>query len=600
MNDDVLVNKLVPTLYEDDILLAVCKPAGVDTGGATGKVGAGLVEMLADVRGSGEKLLPINRLTRYESGVLLIGKNPAIVTDIRSRLRLMRIVQEYVGVVVGQMREPRLTIDSTSRGVEGVGTRLPRTPAQIRGSRLKRSRKTKPPSALRVERGRKEEGNVTGPRTTLRLIQPGKHRALVRCRTSVNNTHTLRAQLRSVRLRLLGDTLHDRSRRVDRPEQTCLHLERIAFHHPAAKAKINVTCKAPGVFKAVTDGQREVERALHAALTRRLRCLVEPDTDSYRLLTGDAEGVRGLTAEKYGRLVILQVHGESPAVRQSLVVVARWYRRMVGAGAVYAKLPAKGRAASDDQVGRSDRGARIPVRPSNHDLPRPLLGQPVPEQFVVTERGLRFAIRPFEGLSVGLFLDHRENRTRVRSMAEGKDVLNLFAYTCGFSVAAGAGGAKSTVSVDISSKYLEWGQANFELNGLDLTDHRFFTADAADFLKRAKRQDMQFDLILLDPPTFAHGRKRKQDFSITRDLADLVAASMTLLRPDGVLMVSTSYRRLSMAGLRERIKEGAGGRKYKVLETPRLPVDFAADPDHAKTIFIRVTGTQSPCAMPHH
>ncbi len=378
MNTDVLVNKLVPTLYEDDILLAVSKPAGVETGGATGRVGAGLVEMLADVRGSGEKLLPINRLTRYESGVLLIGKNPAIVTDIRSRFRLMRIVQEYVGVVVGQMREPRLTIDSTSRGVEGAGTRLPRTPAQVRGSRLKRSRTTKPlPSANRVERGRKAEASVTTPRTTLRLIQSGKHRALVRCRTSVNNTHTLRAQLRSVRLRLLGDTLHDRSRRIDRPEQTCLHLERIAFHHPAAKSKISVTCKAPGVFKAVTDGQREVERALHAALTRRLRCLVEPDTDSYRLLTGDAEGVRGLTAEKYGRIVILQVQGESPALRQSLVVVARWYRRMVGVGAVYAKLPAKGRTAPDDQGSRSDRGARTPARPSDHGLPRPLVGQPV-------------------------------------------------------------------------------------------------------------------------------------------------------------------------------------------------------------------------------
>lgn len=591
MNADVLINKLVPTLYEDDRLLAVCKPAGVDTGGAAGRVGAGLVEILADVRGSGEKLQPVNRLTRYESGVLLIGKDPAIVTHIRSGLRLMRIVQDYVAVVVGKMRESRLTIGSPAPGLESRGTRLGRAQAKARGSHLKRPGKTRlPPPALKMERGRAEKGSVAGPRTTLRLLHPGKHRALVRCKTSANNTHTLRAQLRSVRLRLLGDTLHDRSRRIDRPEQTCLHLEQIAFHHPAVNSKVTVTCKAPGVFKVVTEGQREVERALHAALTHRLRCLVEPDTDSYRLLTGNAEGVRGLTAEKYGRVVILQVQGESATLRQSLLAIARWYRRVLGAGAVYAKLSAKGSAAPDDQVSRHDRGARASARAWDQGLPQPLVGRPVPEQFVITERGLRFAIRPFDGLSVGLFLDHRENRSRVRSMAKGKDVLNVFAYTCGFSVAAGAGGAKSTVSVDISSKYLEWGQANFELNGLDLKDHRFVTSDALDFLKRAKRQGQQFDLILLDPPTFAHGRKRKQDFSITRDLPDLVAASMAVLRAEGVLMVSTSYRRFSMPGIRDRIKEGAGGRKFKVLETPRLPVDFAADPDHAKTIFIRVAG----------
>lgn len=589
MNADVLISKLVPTLFEDDRLLAVAKPAGVDTGGAAGRVGAGLVEILADVRGSGERLLPVNRLTRYESGVLLIGKDPAIVTEIRAGLRLMRIAQEYMAVVVGQMRESRQTIGPPSRGLEAVGTRLRRTHGKARGAHMKHARRT-PTPAFRAERVRTEVRSATGPRTTLRLIHPGKHRALVRCRTSANNTHTLRAQLRSVRLRLLGDTLHDRSRRIDRPEQTCLHLEQIAFHHPAVKSKVTVKCKAPGVFKAVTDGQREVERALHAALTRRLRCVVEPDTNSYRLLTGDAEGVRGLTAEKYGRVVILHMHRESAVLRQSLMVIARWYRRMLGVGAVYAKLPAKGRAAPDDEGSRSERGARTAACPSSHGLPQPLVGQPVPEQFVITERGLRFAIRPFDGLSVGLFLDHRENRSRVRSLAEGKDVLNLFAYTCGFSVAAGVGGAQSTVSVDISSKHLEWGQTNFELNGLDLKDHQFITSDALDYLKRAKRQGRQFDLILLDPPTFAHGRKRKQDFSIIRDLADLVAASMALLRAEGVLMVSTSYRRFSMPGIRDRIKEGAGGRKFNVLETPCLPVDFAADPDHAKTIFIRVAG----------
>ena len=110
---------------------------------------------------------------------------------------------------------------------------------------------------------------------------------------------------------------------------------------------------------------------------------------------------------------------------------------------------------------------------------------------------------------MGLFLDQRDNRRRIRAQARGKDVLNLFAYTCGFSVAAAAGGAASTVSVDLSPKALEWGRANFALSHLDPSDHQFIKSDAFDYLRRAARQGKRFDIIILDPSELRPRQERQ-------------------------------------------------------------------------------------------
>ena len=201
--------------------------------------------------------------------------------------------------------------------------------------------------------------------------------------------------------------------------------------------------------------------------------------------------------------------------------------------------------------------------------------------------GLKFGIHPEAGRSVGLFPDQRENRRLVRDMAAGKRVLNLFAYTCGFSVAAAAGGASKTVSVDLAPGQLEWGKRNFALNGLDTSDQAFIRSDAAGYLKRAAREGMSFELIVIDAPTFAHAGKRGQSFSFVRDLPALVRGASALLLADGIMLISTNNRALSMSRLKELVKQGAGRRRFRVLATPPLPLDFAVDSDHAKTMILR-------------
>lgn len=549
MQSQTLVNRLVPTLYEDDHLLVVDKPAGIDVGPTAESSVRGLSEIVTEVRGRGERLEPVNRLSRYESGVLLLGKEPAIVSHIRTGLRTGRITQEYVAVVLGRMSRPRLSI----------------------GAALQSDRGNK--DQRRAKRRRSQPKVTTGATTSLNLMRQGERRALIKCRTTARTTHALRAHLRSARLRLLGDSVHDSARRRRRSDLTCLHLARIAFHHSGAGSRITISSKAPAAFNAVVDGQQDAERMLHAALVRRLVLIVDPETNAYRLLTGNVEGIKGLVVEQYGSVVILQLQDGCEVPVPTLRSIARWYRDTLDVGVVYVKRLSKDRPAD--------------ATPGAH-RPKPLVGKAVTEQVEIMERGLRFIVRPYDSPSVGLFLDHRDNRTRIRSMAEGKTILDLFAFTCGFSVATAAGGAKRTVSVAMSPKHLQQGRENFIRNKIDLTHHEFVCTDAFDYLKRAQRQNRRFDMIILDPPTFAHGRKRERDFSITRDLSNLIAASAVCLEPGGVIMISTKYRRMSLRTLREHIKQGIGRRKFKVIATPPLPIDFAVDPDHAKTILVRL------------
>ena len=558
MNTKGLVQRLLPTLYEDDALLALSKPAGVDVGGLKDQTAAGLLELLPAIRPKGERLFAVNRLSRYESGVLLLAKDADVSRRLRDALKAMRIRQTYAAVVLGRMSKPRMVIDpgrGSSRG----------RPRSGRFDGARRRRRMPPANAA----------SAGEARTGLQVVREGPRRSLIRCQTTLPTTHGLRAQLRSVRLRLLGDRVHDPSSRLAAHSDTCLHLTHAQFDHPQAKKKVTVKSAPPEGFAAALEGERDVRRALHAALTRRLPCLVERDTDSYRLLTGPVEDVPGVVAEKYGDVVVLQVLEDRPTVVGSLPVIAKWYRDVLHLRAVYAKRFVKQREQIDEAVAKSLYDAK------------PLVGERAAPEIEILERGLRFAIRPYEGFSVGLFLDHRDNRTRVREMAAGYEVLNLFAYTCGFSVAAAAGGAKSTVSVDLSPKHLEWGRTNFALNGVALENHQFIRSGAMDYLKRAKRQGKRFDLILLDPPSFAHGRQAKQRFSILTDLPALVAAALEVLRPRGTMMIAANHRKMSLRNLRERIHAGAAGRPYRVMATPPLPPDFAMDRDHAKTQYVQ-------------
>jgi 23S rRNA (cytosine1962-C5)-methyltransferase len=188
---------------------------------------------------------------------------------------------------------------------------------------------------------------------------------------------------------------------------------------------------------------------------------------------------------------------------------------------------------------------------------------------VVQEAGLKFAIYPDNWLDVGLFLDHRNLRGEVRSMAAGKNVLNLFCYTGSFSVYVAAGGAKLIHNVDLSARYLEIADENLQLNdfGGAKKIHENFRADSREFLATA--QPGFYDIIVCDPPVFSKSRRQERDFDVLRDHPQLIRDCMKALKPGGVLFFSTNFRKF-----RIRFPEPGDQATVKEITARTIPEDF--------------------------
>jgi 23S rRNA (guanine2445-N2)-methyltransferase / 23S rRNA (guanine2069-N7)-methyltransferase len=198
----------------------------------------------------------------------------------------------------------------------------------------------------------------------------------------------------------------------------------------------------------------------------------------------------------------------------------------------------------------------------------------------VGEAGLKFLVNLEDYLDTGLFLDHRLTRARLRAESAGSRFLNLFAYTGTASVYAAAGGAASTLSLDLSNRYLAWAERNFVLNGLDPARHRLLRADCREWLRGAPGPD-RFDLIFLDPPTFSNSKRMHGVLDVQRDHAELIDACMQRLTAAGSVVFSTNAQRFRL--------EEAVAQRFAVedLSAVTLPFDFARHPRIHRCFQIR-------------
>ena len=164
--------------------------------------------------------------------------------------------------------------------------------------------------------------------------------------------------------------------------------------------------------------------------------------------------------------------------------------------------------------------------------------------FVVEEQGLKFWVNLTDYLDTGLFLDHRNTRAMVREAAAEKSVLNLFAYTGSFTGYAAAGRASATHTIDLSTTYLDWGKRNLQLNELDGPQHRFEKADVLRWL--AQEPQEQYDIIVLDPPTFSNSKAMKELLDTQRDHVVMINNCLQRLKTGGTLYFSTNNRRFKL------------------------------------------------------
>jgi 23S rRNA (cytosine1962-C5)-methyltransferase len=302
---------------------------------------------------------------------------------------------------------------------------------------------------------------------------------------------------------------------------------------------------------------------LDAAWQRRAPLHTSTTTNAYRLINRSGDGFPDLAVDRYDNVLVAHVYSQGVKVPPPQAVLQTLADR-VKAQAVYIKYrPVQG-SVLDDRTRRS----LTPIEP--------LLGRAVERLEVIEDRS-RFIIHPAEGLNPGLFLDMREVREFVRTRARGKTVLNCFAYTGAFGVAALQGGAARVLNLDISRHYLDWGRENAAVNGFATVATDFVKGDVFDWLKRFGKRGQKFDVVILDPPSYSTTHETR--FSVERDTARLVALAAPVVQPGGDLIACTNYEQLPQRGFVSRVRAGLAGVPARIIETRHEPdLDFPAAP----------------------
>lgn len=274
---------------------------------------------------------------------------------------------------------------------------------------------------------------------------------------------------------------------------------------------------------------------LKTALDLRKTAGVEQETDAYRLVHGESDGLPGLVVDRYGDVLVMQVL--SAGIERWREPIADLLVEVTGASAVYERSDVDVRELEglEARVGRV-RGAEPPV------------------EIAIHENGLTYGVDVRGGQKTGFYLDQRRSRMRLRAYAKGKDVLNCFCYTGGFSLSALAGGAEQVLSIDSSGEALKQAQANLGLNQMDPGRAEWLEADVFQALRKLRDQARSFDLIVLDPPKFAPTAAQAE--RAARGYKDINLLAIKLLRPGGVLFTFSCSGGVS-ADLFQKIVAGA-------------------------------------------
>ena len=330
------------------------------------------------------------------------------------------------------------------------------------------------------------------------------------------------------------------------------------------------------VLTSLQDEQIDVNfftEKINAALKHREDFFSDESTTAFRVFNGEGDGVGGLTIDYFDGYYLVTWY--SIGIYELKDDILEALTQSVEYKGIYQKkrFDAKGKYLDDADDFVCGERAQAPI--------------------IVKENGANFAIYLDDGAMVGVFLDQRDVRRTIRDKyAKGKTVLNTFSYTGAFSIFAALGGSTKTTSVDLAKRSLAKTQEQFEVNAVDVSAQDIIVEDVFNYFKYAVRKKLSFDLVVLDPPSFA--RSKKHTFSASKDYVKLLKEAIQITSKNGVIVASTNSANFSMMTFRDFInrafKELNG--KFKVEESFSLPKDFRVNPkfkegDYLKVVFIR-------------
>ncbi len=285
--------------------------------------------------------------------------------------------------------------------------------------------------------------------------------------------------------------------------------------------------------------------------------LREQHVSAYRWIFGEADGLPGVTVDLYGAFAVLHTYCES------VDVLVPWLTEGLRAMAPLRGIVLRRRAREREAEEMSDEMGKIAR----------LWGALPPRDLIVEEHGLRFHANLFVGQKTGLFLDHRENRRFLEGWCAGRTVLNCFSYTGAFSLYAARGGASVITSCDVAPTSASEAAANFTLNGFDPDGYEFLVEDCFALLARFAREGRMFDLVILDPPSFAHSKK--QLHAALRGYTRLHQLALRCVRPGGLLAAASCTSYVSPDLFKETLSQAAAsqGKRFLIIHEAGQPLD---------------------------
>lgn len=305
-----------------------------------------------------------------------------------------------------------------------------------------------------------------------------------------------------------------------------------------------------------------IEENLSSAFSLR-KNLIATDTTAYRLVNGEGDLLPGLIVDKYGDYLVIQIstlgmEKIKPFILEKLIAL----------------LAPKGILEKSELPSRKEEG--LPPVTS-------LLYGTVPDQIEIKENGLKFIVEPKKGQKTGFFLDQREMRKLVGSLSKGKNVLNCFSYTGGFSVYAAACGAKSVHSVDISKDATELAKQNMAINHFTVPESNFIAADVFEYL----RQPLPFDLVILDPPAFA--KRAKDVVNGCRGYKEINRQAMQKMPPQSILITCSCSYHVDEELFQKVAFQAAleAGRKVKLIGRHRQAIDHPVNLYHPEGDYLK-------------
>lgn len=296
-------------------------------------------------------------------------------------------------------------------------------------------------------------------------------------------------------------------------------------------------------------------------------------TTAFRVVNGEGDGLGGLTIDYFDGYYLLTWYSIGIYTFKETILEA--LKEVVEYKAIYQKkrFDTKGQYLDDNEDFVCGDRPKFPI--------------------IVKENGVNFAVDLDDGPMVGVFLDQKDVRKTIRDKySKGKSVLNTFSYTGAFSVYAALGGAKETTSVDLANRSLPKTKEQFEVNGIDSNKQNIIVEDVFNYFKYAVKKKMLFDMVVVDPPSFA--RSKKHTFSVAKDYGKLLKEIIQITKKGGIIVASTNYANFGMNKFRQFIdkafKELNG--KYQIEEVYTLPKDFRVSPkfkegDYLKVVFIK-------------